>query len=99
MKRRQLSLGFLTVSMALLGTRLAIAGVYNDAVLADDPVAYWRLGEADGNVALNSGLLGPAGVGAGRYTDHIQLGQPSLVLGAVWASTKSTALWRWIHYF
>ena len=57
------------------------AGPYYDAIVADDPVAYWRLGESDGSSAANEGLLGDDDFTTGLYTDDIQLGQSSLVLG------------------
>ncbi|WP_256793606.1 PKD domain-containing protein [Terrabacter sp. Ter38] len=33
-------------------------GAYGDAVIADDPVDYWRFGEAGGNLALDGGSAG-----------------------------------------
>ena len=55
----------------------ALAGVaaeaYSDAVLADSPMAYWRLGEDTGAKAFNEGTIGPdvdstyGGLAAGDY--------------------------------
>jgi len=47
---------------------------YSDAVLADDPVGYWRLGEPSGTTANDS-----AGDNAGTYQGSAQLGVDSLV--------------------
>jgi hypothetical protein len=44
----------------------ALGAAYPDAVLADSPIAYWRLNETNErppDVATNSGSLGPAGHG------------------------------------
>jgi len=55
------------------------AETYSDVVLADSPVAYWRLGEDTGAKAFNEGSIGPdvdstyGGLAAGHY------GQTSLV--------------------
>ena len=81
MRRFCLSGSLLAIMAVVVGTNSANAGDYYDAVLADEPVAYWRLGEADGTSALNEGLLGQADIGQGTYTVGTQLGQSSLVLG------------------
>ncbi len=47
---------------------------YSNAVLADSPVAYWRLGEAAGTTAADS-----AGGNPGTYTNNPQLGAAALV--------------------
>lgn len=47
---------------------------YEQEVLADAPVAYWRLGELSGTTALAS-----AGASTGTYTGGYTLGQASLV--------------------
>jgi hypothetical protein len=47
-------------------TATAPGAAYPDAVLADNPIAYWRLDEVGGSppdLATNSGSLGPAGNG------------------------------------
>ncbi len=79
MTPRHMSFGLLAATIFLVAVRQASAGAYNDAVVADEPVAYWRLGEADADVAMNAGLLGQDG--EGLYTSNVQLGQSSLVLG------------------
>ncbi len=50
--------------------------VYSDAVLADDPVGYWRLGEPSGTTANDS-----AGDNTGTYEGGAQLGADSLIPG------------------
>lgn len=37
------------------------AAAYDDTVLGDNPVSYWRLGEVSGTVAVDetTGMLGP----------------------------------------
>jgi hypothetical protein len=64
----------------LLGPRAAAAAAdvaYADAVLADGPALYWRLGEASGTTAAN---LGSAS-GDGTYTGTPTLAQPGLLPG------------------
>ena len=68
MKRRFMSLELLAIISLTCIAQIAAGGDYYDAVIADDPVAYWRLGEADGNFAANEGLLGQGGIGHGTYT-------------------------------
>jgi hypothetical protein len=48
------------LTMILLNSHLAqcVAGTYSSAVLADGPVAYYRLGETSGTVAANSSANG-----------------------------------------
>jgi hypothetical protein len=70
---------------------MAVAGPYNEAVLSDDPIAYWRLGETSGVVALNEGLLGQADIGHGTYTDGVIRDQSSLVLGETNGSSYVSA--------
>ncbi len=54
-----------------------VAGPYDEAVLADEPVAYWRFEEANGTTAADSGSSGTdgtyVGIGLGRpsATDHL----------------------------
>lgn len=65
---------------ALLGRRAAAAVpdvAYADAVLADSPTLYWRLGEASGTTAAN---LGSAS-GDGTYAGSPTLGQAGLLPG------------------
>ncbi|MFK8114476.1 MAG: VCBS domain-containing protein, partial [Rubripirellula sp.] len=52
------------------------ANGYSDAVLADSPVAYWRLNETTGTVAANE--LSPTSPD-GLYSGGLELGQPGLV--------------------
>ena len=56
---------------------------YADAVLADGPVAYWRLGEASGSTAADSSGNG----NSGTYTNGPTLGVPGVV-----ARTLDTAV-------
>lgn len=73
--------GLVSLACTCIGVNLH-AGAYSDAILADDPVAYWRLGEANATQpAANLGLLGQAGDGVGVYSDEAKLNQPSLVAG------------------
>jgi len=59
----------------------ALAGVpadpYYDAVQANSPIGYWRLGEPSGGKAFNEGSLGAAVDGS--YQNNPTRGQPSLV--------------------
>jgi len=57
------------LTMILLNSHPAqcVAGTYSSAVLADGPVAYYRLGETSGSVAANSSANGSALDGA--YTN------------------------------
>ena len=65
----------------------AVAGAYRDAVLSNNPVAYWPLGETDASQpAANLGSLGQAGEGHGTYSQDAVLGGPSLVVGETSAS-------------
>ncbi len=49
---------------------------YSDAVLADQPVAYWRLGETSGDVAVDA-----AGEFDGTYLNGVALGDPGALVG------------------
>ncbi|HEX5591491.1 MAG TPA: LamG domain-containing protein, partial [Candidatus Limnocylindrales bacterium] len=49
---------------------------YLDAVLADNPLAYWRLGEASGTLADDA-----VGSANGTYTGGFTLGQPGALTG------------------
>ncbi len=56
----------------------AVWADYATAVLLDNPIAYWRLGEDDSTEpAKNQGSIGAAGDGV--YTGGILLGHPSLL--------------------
>jgi hypothetical protein len=50
---------------------------YASAVLADHPVAYWRLGEASGTTAIDSS----AHLQTGAYFNGVSLGQPGALPG------------------
>lgn len=62
-----------TVLMIRWNTRPAIAA-YVDEVLADNPIAYWRLGEESGTVANDLGTVGATGT----YV-NVTIGEPSLI--------------------
>lgn len=51
-------------------------GGYRDAVLADSPVSYWRLGEGGGSTAVDE-----VGAHAGTYIGLISLGAAGLLTG------------------
>ena len=55
-------------------------GTYGDAVVGDNPVDYWRLGEAGGNIGLDGGSLG-----------HDVSTRPGLTFGAAGAVAGNTA--------
>jgi len=69
--------------MALLGTA-PVWAAYQDEVLADKPVGYWRLGEAAPKpptvTAANRGSLGA--LGNGTYLRAVALGQPGALAGS-----------------
>ena len=50
---------------------------YATTVLADSPVAYWRLGEASGSAVADSSGNG----NIGRYTGNLRLAAPALIKG------------------
>jgi hypothetical protein len=54
---------------------------YRTAVLADNPVAYWRLGEATGTIAKDEVGPGPNGAHPGVYVGAVQLGQAGSLSG------------------
>jgi hypothetical protein len=58
------------------------ASVYADAVLADNPVGYWRLGETNGSVALDSA---PNGLN-GMYNGGVSLSH----MGAIVSDTDTS---------
>lgn len=49
---------------------------YNDAIIADGPTAYWRLGESSGSTASSA-----TGNYSGTYTGGVTLGQQGIVTG------------------
>ena len=100
MKQRELFLGLLAITITVITSGFTNAGPYHDAVLADDPVAYWRLGESDPDIAANAGLLGQANIGEGYYTEGVQVGQSSLVLGETDTSSflsQGERINRWVR--
>ena len=50
---------------------------YDFGVLADSPVAYWRLGDASGSAVADSSGNG----NMGRYTGNVRLAAPALIKG------------------
>ena len=70
---RQFALG-LTLPVLLLLASAAEASPYSDAVLADGPLAYYRLGETSGSVAANSSTNGAAL--DGTYLNFVQVALP-----------------------
>ena len=79
MSRRSLLLA-VALQLGLFGDA-AWSGPYQDAVLLDNPVAYWTFDETDvGQPAANSGILGA--VADGSYTlDGVVLSEQTLVAG------------------
>ena len=63
------------VPMIPLRSIPALAAGYSSAILADSPVAYWRLGETSGTVAADATGHGNAGTYAGAAGSYT-LGQP-----------------------
>jgi hypothetical protein len=61
------------------------APAYASAVLADQPVAYWRLGESSGTTAVDS-----SGHVNGTYASGVTLGQP----GALSSDSNTSALFN-----
>ena len=59
---------------------------YKDAVLADTPVLYWRLGETSGSSAANTATSGPAGT----YYSTPTLGQASALTSEIVNKSVST---------
>ena len=54
-----------------------LAASYSSTVLADAPVAYWRLGESAGTAMVDSTANANSGTYQGGYT----LGQPGAIAG------------------
>ena len=69
---------------SLLATALMFVGVgahttpYSDAVLANNPIAYWQFEETSGTTAVNSGSTGAAN--DGTYGSGVTLGQAGVSL-------------------
>jgi hypothetical protein len=64
----------------LAGFGFSLQAAYQDAVLADAPVAYWRLGDpADATTATNTGNLG--GPGTGTLSGTVAFGMPGALNG------------------
>lgn len=63
--------------IAVQTSAVAAGTDYRDTVLADDPVAYWRLGESSGTAVSDE-----VGTLVGTYEGSPQLGQPGLVVDA-----------------
>ncbi len=85
-----MAMGGLLGSVCLLASQNLWAGPYADAVLNDNPVAYYRFAETSpGDVSLNSGLLGQLDEGNGTYSGGALLGEPSLVVGESSGSLKA----------
>src|SRR5689334_16044703 len=79
-------IGFGIVSAALLAlssitpTSVEGAGAYTNAVLADNPVAYYRMNESSGTLAVDS-IAGQNGTYFGGVTLGIQGPRPSAFEG------------------
>ena len=75
-KRRLFLGGTVLVLMTVLGFgrgTLASASPYSQSVLSDNPVAYWRLGEADSATPAADETAEPL---AGRYQNGTIVGEP-----------------------
>jgi len=62
----------------------AWAGIYSQVVGADDPVAYWRLGESSSSQTAVNSATGPSSAGAaanGTYTAGVGVGTAGLIFG------------------
>lgn len=77
---RRIALGA-AIWTILLSASTAQASPYSDAVLADGPVAYYRLGETSGSVAANSSIHGAAL--DGTYLNFGAGSSPSSTIGQV----------------
>src|SRR6202163_2124180 len=88
--------GFVAASVAItaipLQTVLPVQATgYSGTILADSPIAYWRLGETSGITAADASGHGNAGTytgAAGAYT----LGQPGALFGDADPATKLDGL-------
>jgi hypothetical protein len=64
----------------LMSSALTANAAYRDVVVADQPVGYWRLGEAAGSTVItNAGSLGAAG--DGTIFRNVTMGQPGALKG------------------
>lgn len=72
-----------TASMAFKTAVAAVVAPYPAAVLADSPLAYWRLGESSGTVAADSSANGRTGT----YTNS-----PTLAVAGALAGDSNTAV-------
>jgi len=71
-----LVVGLLSAALNTSSTsEVEAASVYANAVLANNPIAYWRLGETTGSVATD---LSPNGLN-GTYTGGVLLNQPGAI--------------------
>lgn len=71
-------------TLAVLATPPALSSPYSDIVVADDPVAYWRLGESSTSDTANNAATGSSSVGAsadGSYTGGVVMSVPGLLAG------------------
>jgi hypothetical protein len=83
-KMRRLGLLLLTLAIVIpaagpsiaRGTGESPTSTYSDEILADNPAAYWRLGEATGTVASDQ-----LGGNPGSYRNGVTLGQPGPLVG------------------
>ncbi|MHC1764972.1 MAG: LamG-like jellyroll fold domain-containing protein [Verrucomicrobiia bacterium] len=70
----------LLIGICLVSHALMARAAYQDVVLADQPVGYWRLGDAAGSmVAANTGTLGAAA--NGQAINTVTFGMPGAVSG------------------
>ncbi|REJ68876.1 MAG: LamG domain-containing protein [Planctomycetota bacterium] len=76
---KHISLGLLglVVTLGFAGSERMACAAYQDVVLADSPVAYWRVDETSGSTATNIGSLGSS-ANATYYGTHTK-GQTPLV--------------------
>ena len=82
MRRFFLKVCCLAIVAAITAVHSVNAGAYHDAVMAGDPVAYWRLGETNASQpAVNLGLLAGDDTSFGTYSDDALVSQPTLVAG------------------
>ena len=83
MTKRILCGAVIAVIGAFGGAPAWAAGIYETEILGDNPVGYWRLGEASG--ATTAGNIGSSGTNNdGTYTNGVTLGATALI-----HSTKS----------
>ena len=74
---RPLTWGLVLIAWAsTVGIAAGQVVTYSSAVLADNPVAYYRFSESTGTTAANSANV--AGAIEGTYTNGVQLDQPTL---------------------